>query len=177
MKGKNADFLSLDENMERWLVFIITDERWKCWGPWASQGQKCVWCNFILFPFLILSKLYWFPSNVCNRKWPFTLLEVSRGWILSRHLCVELRQITTIYIYIFFFFLPWKMMIAVTWDEGKDAFSTQFHKSEFKELHCSSWKQVVRIPCLDPLCMVKWFGFPWWNGSLQFLDFFFSLLI
>ena len=107
MKGKYADFLSLDENMERWLVFIITDERWKCWGPWASQGQKCVWCNFILFPFLILSKLYWFPSNVCNRKWPFTLLEVSRGWILSRHLCVELRQITTIYIYFFFNHEKW----------------------------------------------------------------------
>jgi len=60
VKGKNADFLFMDENVEWWPVFIITDEHWKCWGPWASQGQDCVWCNFILFPFLILSKLYWF---------------------------------------------------------------------------------------------------------------------
>lgn len=103
-----------------------------------------------------------------NRNWPLTFLEVSRDWIPSCHLCVELRQITTI-----FFFQPWQMVIAITWGEGKDPFSTRFHKSEFKELHYSSWKQMVRIPCLDPLCMAKWFGFPWWNGSLKGLDFFF----
>lgn len=116
-----------------------------------------------------------FHKNVHNRKWPFTFMEVPRGWIPSRQLCVELRQITTIFL--FLFFLPWKMVIAVTWDEGKDTFSTRFHKSEFKEFHYSSWKQAVHIHCLDPLCMVKWSGFPWWNGSLQFLDFFFPLLI
>ena len=171
VKGKNADFLFMDENVEWWPVFIITDEHWKCWGPWASQGQDCVWCNFILFPFLILSKLYWFPSNLRNRKWPLTFLEVPRGWIPSRQLCVELRQITTIFL--FLFFLPWKMVIAVTWDEGKDAFSTQFHKSEFKELHCSSLKtkgsyslfrstlpgKMIRFSLMEWEFTVSWFFF------------------
>lgn len=96
----------------------------------------------------------------------------SRFWSTQRlnifppSLC-ELRQITTI---LLFSFLPWRMVIAVTWDEGKDTFSTQFHKSEFKELHYSSWKQMVRIPCLDPLCMLKWLGFPWWNENFSCLD-------
>lgn len=112
-----------------------------------------------------------FHKNVHNRKWPFTFMEVPRGWIPSRQLCVELRQITTIFL--FLFFLPWKMVIAVTWDEGKDAFSTQFHKSEFKELHCSSLKtkgsyslfrstlpgKMIRFSLMEWEFTVSWFFF------------------
>ena len=96
----------------------------------------------------------------------------SRFWSTQRlntfppSLC-ELRQTTTI---LLFSFLPWRRVIAVTWDEGRDTCSTRLHKSEFKELHYSSWKQTVLIPCLDPLCMEKWLGFPWWNENFNCLD-------
>lgn len=79
----------------------------------------------------------------------------------------ELRQTTTISL---FSFLPGRRVLAVTWDEGKHTCSTRLHKSEFKELHYSSWKQTVCIPCLDPLCMERWLGFPWWNENFNCLD-------
>lgn len=45
-----------------------------------------------------------------------------------------------------FFLSTMTDVIAITWGEVRTPFSTRFHKSEFKRLHYSSWKQMVRIP-------------------------------
>lgn len=51
-------------------------------------------------------------------------------------------------------FLPWRVVIARRWKAGK-GFATWCYKSEWKELHYTSWKQKVHSASLNTLCILK----------------------
>lgn len=155
--------------MEWWLVFITDVNAGNVEYPRHPKVRKCVWCNFSPSPFSSYPSSTDFHNTWVAGSGHHIFGSIQRSNEFSCHLCVELRQITTI-----FFFQPWQMVIAITWGEARDLFSTRFHNLNLKSfitLHENKWPDSASRSTLHG----ERIRFPWWNGSLRCLDCFFPL--